>query len=117
MDNISGEQRLLAIIAHLAYFLGGLGFIIAPLLIFLLKKDDPFVLEHSRQALVAHVAILAVSAVVGLLCALLVGFLLIPVLAALWLVLVVTSLIAGFKALNGEYYRYPLVQGLVDKLR
>ncbi len=117
MDTVTGEQKLLAIIAHLAYFFGGLGFIIAPLLIFLLKKDDPFVYEHARQALVAHLALLVAGLVVGLLCMVLIGFLLIPVLAVLGLVLVVTSLIAAFKALNGEHYRYPLIQGLVAKLQ
>lgn len=117
MDNITGEQKLLAIIAHLAYFLGGLGFIIAPLLIFLLKKEDAFVFEHARQALVAHLVMLVVSVVVGLLCALLIGVLLIPVLVIMWLGLVVTSIVAAIRALNGEHYRYPFIQGLVAKLQ
>lgn len=117
MNNITGEQKLLALIAHLAYFLGGLGFIIAPLVIFLLKREDPFVYDHARQALVAHLAILAASVIVGLLSMLIIGILLIPVLVILWLVLVVTSIIAAIKVLNGETYRYPLIQGLVDKLQ
>ncbi len=117
MDTTTGEQKLLAIIAHLSYLLGGLGFIIAPLLIFLLKKDDSFVYEHARQALVAHLAILVASALVGLLCFLLIGILLVPVLVILWLVLLVTSIIAGARALNGEYYQYPFIQGLVGKLQ
>ncbi len=117
MDTTTGEQKLLAIIAHLSYLLGGLGFIIAPLVIFLLKKGDDFVYQHARQALVAHLAILVASAAVGLLCFLLIGILLVPVLAILWLVLLVTSIIAGVRALNGEYYQYPFVQGLVDKLQ
>ena len=29
MNEITGEQKLLAILAHISYFLGGLGFIIA----------------------------------------------------------------------------------------
>ena len=117
MDNITGEQKLLALIAHLSYLLGGLGFIIAPLVIFLLKKDDLFVYEHARQALVAHLAILVASTAVGLLCFLLVGILLVPVLAILWLALLVTSLIAGVRALNGEMYYYPLIQGLIGRLQ
>lgn len=117
MDTVTGEQKLLALIAHLSYLLGGLGFIIAPLIIFLLKKDDLFVYEHARQALVAHLAILVASAAVGLLCVLLIGILLIPVLAVLWLGLLVTSLLAGVRVLDGALYRYPLIQGLVDKLQ
>lgn len=113
---VSGEQKILAITAHIAYLFGGIGFILAPLLIFLLQKDDPFVNHHAKQALVAHLAILALSAITSLLCMLIVGVLLIPIVAILWLVLLVTSLIATVRALNGEPYYYPLIQSLVNKL-
>ena len=73
MNGITGEQKLLGILAHISYFLGGLGFIMAPLVIFLLKKEDPFVSEHAKQALVAHLAILAASFVVGISCMVLIG--------------------------------------------
>jgi uncharacterized Tic20 family protein len=117
MDTTTGDQKLLAIIAHLSYLFGGLGFIIAPLLIFLLKEGDPFVREHARQALVAHLALLVAGLAVGLLCFLLIGFLLIPVLVLLALVLLVTSFVASVRALNGEHYQYPFIQGLVAKLQ
>lgn len=116
MDNITGEQKLLAIIAHLSYLLGGLGFIIAPLVIFLLKKDDPFVFDHARQALVAHLCILAASVVVGMLCFLLIGFLLLPILVIISIILIVTSIIAAVRVMDGELYQYPFIQGLVTKL-
>ena len=114
--NITGEQKLLAILAHLAYLLGGLGFIIGPLIIFLIKKDDSFVYEHAKQALVAHLAILTVSIVSGVLCFLLVGLLLLPVIAILWLLLIITSIIAAIKAADGQLYEYPLIQKLVNKI-
>ncbi|CVK18780.1 DUF4870 domain-containing protein [Sporomusa sphaeroides] len=114
--NITGEQKMLAILAHLAYLLGGLGFIVAPLIIFLLKKDDPFVYEHAKQALIAHLAILVLSIITSLLCMIVIGVLLLPVIALLWLLLLVTSVIAAVKAINGEYYEYPLIQKLVQKL-
>lgn len=107
---------MLAILAHLAYLLGGLGFIVAPLIIFLLKKDDPFVYEHAKQALIAHLAILILSIITSLLCMIVIGVLLLPVIALLWLLLLVTSVIAAVKAINGEYYEYPLIQKLVQKL-
>lgn len=116
MNNITGEQKVLAVLAHVSYFLGGLGFIIAPLIIFLLKKDDCFVYEHAKQALVAHIAIFATSCIVGILCTLLIGVLLLPVIGILWMVLLVTSIIAASKALNGEEYQYPFIQRFVDKL-
>lgn len=115
MELPTGEQKLLACAAHIAYFLGGLGFVVAPLVIFLLKKDDPFVYEHAKQALVAHLVILAASAAVSLLCIALIGILLLPVLAILWLILVVTSIIATVRAFNGQDYRYPFIQRIVEK--
>lgn len=116
MNNVTGEQKLLAILAHVSYFLAGLGFIIAPLVIFLLRKDDFFVHEHAKQALVAHLSILALSSIVGMLCILLVGVLLLPVVGILWLVLLVTSVLGMIKALNGETYQYPFIQRFVNKL-
>lgn len=114
---ITGEQKFLAIIAHLSYLLGGLGFIVAPLVIFLIKKDDSFVYDHAKQALVAHLSLLTISALVSILCFLLIGFLLLPILAVLWLVLLITSILAAIKSLDGELYRYPLIQSLVDKIQ
>ena len=116
MHDATGEQKLCAIIAHLGYLLGGAGFIIAPLVLFLLKKDDPFIYDHAKQALVSHLAILAASLAISFLCFLLYCVLLLPVLAALWVGLVITSFIASYRALSGELYRYPLIQGLVSKL-
>ncbi len=114
--NITGEQKLLAILAHLAYLLGGLGFIIAPLVIFLIKKEDAFVHEHAKQALIAHLAILAASLVSGVLCFLLIGLLLLPVMAMLWLLLLITSIIAAIQAVDGQLYKYPLIQKLANKI-
>jgi uncharacterized Tic20 family protein len=114
--NISGEQKMLAVLAHLAYLLGGLGFIVAPLIIFLLKKDDPFVHEHAKQALVAHLAIVVISAITGVLSMILIGLLLLPVLALLCILLFITSIIAAIKAIDGQPYEYPFIQKLVNKL-
>ncbi|NMA13865.1 MAG: DUF4870 domain-containing protein [Clostridia bacterium] len=116
MENVTGEQKLLAVLAHLAYFLGGLGFVVAPLVIFLWKKDDYFVYDHAKQALVAHLMLLVAGLVVSLLCFALIGLLLVPILAILVVIFVITSLIAAFQALNGNYYRYPFIQRIVDKI-
>jgi len=116
MNTITGEQKILAILAHISYFVGGVGFIIAPLVIFLLKKEDYFVYEHAKQALVAHIAILVTSCIVGLSCMLLIGILLLPVIGILWIVLLVTSIIGAIAAFNGEEYQYPFIQKFVNKL-
>lgn len=114
--SVSSEQKIFAITAHISYLLGGIGFILAPLLVFLLRKDDPFVNHHAKQALVAHLVILILSAIISFLCMLIIGILLIPILAILWIVLFLTSIIASIKALNGELYYYPLIQPLINKL-
>ncbi len=114
--SITSEQKILAILAHLAYLLGGLGFIVAPLIIFLVKKDDPFVYEHAKQALVAHIAISVFSVITGLLSMVLVGLLLLPVIAVLWLLLLITSIMAAIKAADGQLYEYPLIQKFASKL-
>ena len=112
---ITGEQKFLAIFSHTAYLLGGIGFILAPLIIFLLKKDDHFVYEHAKQALITHFLLLIFSTIVGFLTFLLIGILLFPVVAILFVGLFITSLLAAYKALQGEYYQYPLVQGIISK--
>lgn len=115
MNYITGEQKVLALLAHISYFIGGVGFIIAPLVIFLLKKEDSFVYEHAKQALVAHLAILGASFIVWISCMLIIGILLLPIIALLWLLLLVTSIIGAIKAFNGESYQYPFIQSFVDK--
>jgi len=116
MIAITGEQKILAILAHISYFFGGLGFLIAPLVIFLLKKDDFFVYEHAKQALVAHIAIFVISCIIGLSCMLLIGVLLLPIIGLAWIVLLVTSIMGAIKAFNGEEYQYPFIQSFVKKL-
>jgi uncharacterized Tic20 family protein len=114
-DYITGEQKLLAIAAHITYFLGGLGFIIAPLVIYLFKKDDFFVREHAKQALVAHLFLLILSTMVSVLCVLLIGILLLPILAIIGAIFFITSIIAAIKAADGQLYRYPFIQSFVDR--
>ena len=116
MNPITGEQKVLAILAHISYFIGGVGFILAPLVLFLLKKDDYFVYEHAKQALIAHLFILATSFIIWVSCLLVIGIVLLPIIAILWLILLITSVIGAIKALNGEEYKYPFIQQFVNKL-
>lgn len=113
---VTGEQKLLAILAHLSYLLAGLGFLLAPLVLFLWRKEDFFVAEHAKQALVAHITLLVVSAVISFSCFLLVGILLLPAVGLLWLIFFVASLRGAWRSLQGKPYHYPLIQGLINQL-
>lgn len=113
---ITAEEKLLAIVSHISFFLGGMGFLVVPLVVYLLKKDDPFIRHHARQALMAHLVLLVISVAVGVTSFLLIGIILIPLLLILGLMLVVTSLIASYKALKGELYEYPFIQPFVSLL-
>ena len=101
-----------AMFCHLAG-LGGfvplapiLGSIIAPLIIWQIKKDRfAFVDEQGKEAVNFQISIVLYALVAALLCFLCLGFFLLP---AVYIFDVVFLLIAGVKANNGEHYRYPL---------
>lgn len=114
---LDGKQKFLVVLAHLSYFFAGIGFVVAPLIIYLIWDNDEFVRFNAKQALVAHVVLVIAAAVTGLLCLMIVGFLLVPVLAVLAIVFFVSSIVAAIKSYKGEYFRYPLIQyfvGLFD---
>lgn len=106
---ISQEQKKWAMFCHLSSLLGyisGIGFIVAPLLVWLLKKDEnPFVDEQGKESLNFQISMLIYFAIAGVLCAILIGFFILPVLGILQLIFVI---IASVKAKDGFSYRYPL---------
>ena len=118
----SAEEKQWALFAHLAalsgLFTGGLGSIVGPLVIWLIKKDTmPFVDDQGKEALnfniTVMIAVLASVFLGTLLMVILVGFLfyfLAIIIGVVWLVL---TIIATIKASNGESYRYPLTLRLV----
>ena len=98
-------------LSALAALLVGLPFM-GPLIIYLVKKDNPFVRRHAAEALNFNlsVTIYAIGLAIAtfILVFVFIGFLLIPlfvVLLAVWFVFVVLASVA---ASRGEEYRYPL---------
>jgi uncharacterized Tic20 family protein len=91
--------------------LGGLvvpaiGSVIAPLVIWQIKKDEfEFVDDQGKEAVNFQISILIYALVAGLLCFACIGFFLLP---AVYIFDLIFLLIAGIKANNGEHYRYPL---------
>ena len=116
MYTLTREERNLAMLSHLLALTGyvgvPLGNIVAPLIIYLMKKDEsPFVAEQSRESLNFQISMSIYALVSGVLTLILIGFLL---LAAIWVAGVVLTIIASVKVANGEAYRYPLTIRLIN---
>lgn len=111
----SAEERQWATFAHLSALAGlvmPFGSIIGPLVIWLIKKDTmPFVNDQGKEALNFNITVALAAVVCGLLCIVLIGFLLLPVLVILWLVFVIVGTI---KANEGTLYRYPFALRLIN---
>jgi len=108
------DSRSWALAAHLSApvsMIVALAFL-GPLIVYLVKKDDPFVRRHAAEALnfnlsfLLYAVLLGLVTIVGLL--FVVGILLLPLFAVLAIVWVVLICIAAIKAGQGEDYRYPL---------
>jgi len=108
------DSRGWAMGAHLSALFGlvtGLPFI-GPLVVYLAKKDDPYVRSQAAEALNFNLSITLYGFVLGVVTFILlfvfIGILLIPllfVLAVVWIVFVCVGAAAGSR---GEDYRYPL---------
>jgi uncharacterized protein len=110
------EERQWAMFAHLSalagILVGGWGGFIGPLVIWLVKKDTmPFVADQAKEALNFNITALIAFIICWMLLFVLVGFLLLPLLAIAWLVLVI---IAAMKANEGVAYRYPVALRLIN---
>ena len=115
------DERTWAMLGHLAAFsafITGIGCVLGPLLVWLIKRDTlPFAGEQAKDALnfnitciIAGVALSIFAMItlgIGLIIVIPLGF----VLFAGWLVL---TIVAAVKANAGEHYRYPFTLRLVS---
>ena len=100
---VGKDDTNMAMLCHiLAIFTGFLG----PLIIWLIKKDDsPFVDRHGKEALNFQLTVLIAWVASGLLAFVCIGFILMPVIGIVDLVL---CILAAVKSSRGEEYRYPI---------
>ena len=93
-------------VAALSLYVGiPFGHIIVPLVIWLIKKNEfPFVDEQGKESLNFQISMTIYGIITGLLCYLVIGFALLPVLVIIHIALIVTAII---KTNKGEQYRYP----------
>lgn len=115
------DERQWAMFGHLSalsgLFTGGLGNIVGPLIIWLVKKDThAFAADQAKEALNFNITLLLVGLLLGLVTLVTFGIgalLTVPLgllLGVAWLVL---TILAGIKANEGTAYRYPFTLRLV----
>ncbi|HEB58961.1 MAG TPA: DUF4870 domain-containing protein [Gammaproteobacteria bacterium] len=108
-SELSADEKNMAMFCHLSAFLGiliPLANVIAPLIIWLIKKDEmPFVDRHGREALNFQISMTIYFFVSFILMFVFIGWLLAFGLAIFGLVV---TIIAAVKASSGEEWQYPL---------
>ena len=115
---ISKDERLWATLAHLsalAMYFTGIGYILGPLIVWLVKRDgNPFVDDQGKEALNFQITITIIAIVAVLLCFTIIGMVIgIPVLLGLHLYQLVCLIIGAVKANDGVAFRYPFTIRLV----
>ena len=114
--------RMWTVLCHASalagFFIPGVGNFVGPLLIWLLKRGDSAEIDaHGKESLNFQLSMLIYTIALGIICfilmVVLIGFLLIPLFAVLYVVDIVLVIIASMKASNGELYRYPLTLRLI----
>jgi len=116
------DLRLWTVLCHASAFLGffvpAAGHVLGPLLVWLLKRgDSPVIDEHGKESLNFQISMFIYTAVLGIvtfiLMFVLIGFLLVPLFAVLYVADIVLVIIASLKASDGQLYRYPLTIRLI----
>lgn len=113
-DTIDSESRTWGMLCHLSALIGyviPLGSVIAPLVIWLMKREQmPFVDVNGKESLNFQITMAIAFIISAILVVVLIGFLLMPIVAIVNLIFVI---IASIKANQGEAYRYPFALRLI----
>lgn len=108
------DARTWAMLCHIGVFAGYIipfGHVIAPLVIWLIKRDEsPFVDDQGKESLNFQISISIYAVIAALLTLVVIGFVLLLALLTFDMVMVI---IAAVNANNGERYRYPLCMRFV----
>lgn len=107
---LDSEARTFAMLCHLSAISAAftvIGGIVCPIIFWALKKDRfPFVDRQGREAINFNISFLVYSVIAGILCFVFIGFILWPIVALGWLILLI---IASIRTYSGEDYRYPFI--------
>ncbi len=113
---VTPEEQSGAIALQLSGFAGfllpSLGQILAPLVIWLIKRPESAYLDRvGKDVLNFQISYTIYVVVAGILCWFCIGFLVLPVILVVWIVLMV---VAAVKTSNGEEYKYPFTIRLLQ---
>ena len=93
------------------FFVPWAGHILGPLIVWLAKRSDsPEIDEHGKESLNFQISMLSYNVIAGVLCLVLIGFIILAILHILNLVLVI---VASIQASEGKFYRYPIAIRLI----
>jgi uncharacterized Tic20 family protein len=114
------DEHTWAMLGHLSAFsafITGLGCVIGPLIVWLVKRDTmPFAGEQAKEALNFNITAIIAAFALGAFTLITLGIgalLTVPLALALFLGWFVLTIVAAVKANNGEHYRYPFTIRLV----
>ena len=93
------------------FFVPWAGHILGPLIVWLAKRNDsPEIDENGKESLNFQISMLIYNVIAGVLCLILIGFVILAILHLLNLVLVI---VASIQASEGKVYRYPMTIRLI----
>ncbi len=109
---VTADSRNWATMSHLSGFSVFLGIppAIGPLIMWLLRKDDPYASHHAKEALNFNISFIIYSVIAAISIIALIGILALPAVLIGWFVLTIQG---ALRASAGEYYEYPLTMRFV----
>lgn len=122
-QQVSGDQQTWRVLAHASAFIQFIGIpsVVGPLIVWLMRREDPVVEPHARAALNFQLSLIiyfVVGVVVAFIAAItIVGLVLTALIAIALLLLVVLELVFAFLATlaasRGELFSYPMSLDLI----
>ena len=102
--------RKWAMICHIFALVGllgnGIGFLVGPLVVWLLKREDhPFIDQQGKEAVNFQITMFIILFISAILALILIGIVLLVIVG---LVMTIFPIVAAIKASNGEDYKYPI---------
>lgn len=97
----TSDEKTMAILSHILCIVAGF---LAPLIIYLVKKDSPYVVAHAKESLNFQLTLIIAYIISFILVFVLIGILLIWLIALANLVFVI---IATIRASENKLYKYP----------